>query len=50
MKTYLVKFTGQLSVDAESAEQAREIFFANILEIFEESDITDVTVSEEPNK
>jgi len=46
--TYSVKFTGHLNVDAESKDEALENFYANILEIFQESDITDVTVSEKP--
>lgn len=50
MPNYTVKFNGRLSVDAENEEEARETFFANILEVFEESDITNVTVSEEPEK
>jgi hypothetical protein len=48
MPNYTVKFTGRLSINAETEEEARETFFANILEVFQESDITDVTVSEEP--
>jgi hypothetical protein len=48
MKRYIVKFTGCLSITADSPEEARETFFANILEVFQESDISDVTVSEEP--
>jgi hypothetical protein len=47
MPNYTVKFTGRLSITAETAEEARETFFANILEVFQESDISDVTVSEE---
>jgi hypothetical protein len=48
MPNYTVKFTGRLNITAETEEEARETFFANILEVFQESDITDVTVSEEP--
>jgi hypothetical protein len=45
---YSVKFTGRLSVDAETEQEALEIFWANMREVFDESDITDVTVLEEP--
>jgi hypothetical protein len=48
MPDYTVKFTGRLNITAETEEEARETFFANILEVFDESEITDVTVSEEP--
>jgi hypothetical protein len=48
MHNYTVKFTGCLSITAETPEEARETFFANILEVFEESDISDVTITEEP--
>jgi hypothetical protein len=48
MPNYTVKFTGRLNITAETEEEARETFFANILEVFQKSDITDVTVSEEP--
>jgi hypothetical protein len=47
MPNYTVKFTGRLSVDAETEQEARETFFANMLEVFQESDISDVTISEE---
>jgi hypothetical protein len=48
MANFTVKFTGRLSIAAETAEEARETFFANILEVFQESDISNVIVSEEP--
>jgi hypothetical protein len=48
MPHYSVKFTGRLSIDAENEEEALENFYTSILEIFQESEISDVTVSEEP--
>jgi hypothetical protein len=47
MKRYIVKFTGRLSITADTQEEARETFFANILEVFQESDISDVTIEEQ---
>lgn len=47
MPRYTVKFTGRLSVDAENEEEALENFYANIREIFQESEISDVTVQTE---
>ena len=49
MPNYSVKFNGRLSIDAETEEEAREIFWANMREVFDESDITNVTIAEEPN-
>jgi hypothetical protein len=48
MKHYVVEFTGRLDITADTEEEARETFFANILEVFQESDITDVTIEEQP--
>ena len=48
MTRYSIKFTGHMSLEAKNKEEAIEAFWANILEIFEESDISDVIVSEEP--
>jgi hypothetical protein len=48
MPNYTVKFTGRLNITADTEEEARETFFANILEVFQESEISDVTVSEDP--
>jgi hypothetical protein len=48
-RNYSVKFNGRLSIDAETEEEAREIFWANMREVFDESDITNVTIAEEPN-
>jgi hypothetical protein len=49
MKKYTIKFVGTLSLEADNKEQALAAFYANILEIFEEAQITDVTVSETDN-
>jgi hypothetical protein len=46
---YSIKFNGRLNVDAETEQEALEIFWANMREVFDESDISNVTVSEEPN-
>jgi hypothetical protein len=48
MPNYTVRFTGRLNINAETPEEARDTFFENILEVFRESDITDVIVSEDP--
>jgi hypothetical protein len=47
MPNYTVKFAGRMSVEAETEDEARETFYANILEIFEKSDISDVKIFEE---
>jgi hypothetical protein len=44
--TYIVKFSGLSRLEADSAAEALEDFWANILEIFEETDISDVSVQE----
>jgi hypothetical protein len=48
MPNYTVIFNGRLGVEAETEQEALEIFWANMREVFDESDITNVTVSEEP--
>jgi hypothetical protein len=47
---YTIKFSGRVELAAGSKEEALAAFYANILEIFEESQITDVTVSEESDQ
>jgi hypothetical protein len=49
MPNYTVKFNGRLNLEAETEQEALEIFWANMREVFDESDITNVIVSEEPN-
>ena len=48
MPNYSVKFNGRLNVYAETEQEALEIFWANMREVFDEEDISNVTVSEEP--
>jgi hypothetical protein len=44
---YSVKFTGRLSVEAENEEEALTAFWALIVEMLREEDVTDVTAAAE---